>query len=145
MIYSVDMSMGFETQTAVTPGGRVLMIDDEITLLRSYERGLRKLFDVVAAPGGKPALEILERDRSFDVIVCDVMMPQINGAGVFAYIEAEAPELVPRVIFCTGGPVRPELASWLAATTNVQLAKPVDLHLLRSTIARVRDENTVIG
>lgn len=123
------------------------MIDDEVVLLRSYDRSLRKLFDVVTVKGGEEAIELLERDRDFDVIVCDLSMPRVNGAGVYAYLEKSAPELLPRLIFCSGGPhvQSVELSKWLDRIDNLRLLKPVELKVLRATIAQVRDDNAVIG
>ncbi|MEQ8277350.1 MAG: response regulator [Deltaproteobacteria bacterium] len=141
------MERPFGSQSSVTPGGRVLIIDDELALLRSYKRTLRRLFDVVLVSDPREAIELIEKDRAFDVIVCDVRMPHMNGAAVYAAVAKIAPELLERIIFCSGGPGsnNDTVIEWLTTIDNVQLLKPVSIEALRATIASVRDAHTLIG
>ncbi|MEQ9503881.1 MAG: response regulator [Deltaproteobacteria bacterium] len=134
------------SHSSVTPGGRVLIIDDELPLLRSYKRTLKRLFDVVLVSDPREAIELIQQDKNFDVIVCDVAMPYLNGAAVYAALAKLAPELLDRIIFCSGGPGNNyEVTEWLTTIDNVQLLKPVSIEALRSTIASVRDANALIG
>lgn len=147
-IFEMELK-GFEQgragNQAVTPGGRVLVIDDEPALLRSYQRILQKYFEVVLVEDGREAVNLLQTDRNFDVIVCDLSMPHLNGAGVYEAVKENAPELLDRIVFCTGGAVTHDLRRWLSRLDNLALEKPVDMHALRATIARVRDDNALIG
>ncbi len=146
MIYSHSMERPFGSHSSVTPGGRVLIIDDELPLLRSYQRTLKRLFDVVLVSDPREAIELIEQDKNFDVIVCDVAMPYLNGAAVYAALAKIAPELLDRIIFCSGGPGNnQEVTEWLTTIDNVQLLKPVSIESLRATIASVRDANVLIG
>ena len=112
---------------------RVLVIDDEEALLRTYKRSLRGL-DVETASGGAAALAILAADRSFDVILCDLMMPDVDGLAVHAYLAANAPALAERVVFCSGGVFTARAQAFLDRIPNRVLEKPVAASELRSAI-----------
>jgi len=58
---------------------------------------------VVPALGGIHALEILAADQKFDIVFCDLMMPEISGMEVYEKVVAEYPELAERFVFMTGG------------------------------------------
>ncbi len=104
---------------------RLLIIDDEKTLLKVYKRLLGRRHEVVAVASGKAALEHLERDSAFDVVLCDLMMPDIDGVGVFEGLSKLAPALKKRTIFCTGGIFSPRARTFLESVPNVVLKKPV--------------------
>lgn len=62
--------------------GRVLVVDDDPAIRRALERGLRLAgFSVSLADGGRPALDRV-RERSADVVVLDISMPDIDGIEV---------------------------------------------------------------
>jgi len=81
----------------------VLLIDDDPLLLRTYQRLLGVASDVVCAAGGRAAIEILDSDRRFDMILCDLSMPDIDGVGVYDWLSATHPDLLAVFIVCTGG------------------------------------------
>ncbi len=82
---------------------RVLLIDDDHMVRRSLRRSLSAWHDVVEAGGGSEALEVLAGDAEFDVILCDLMMPEVDGAGVMEWLETERPTMVARMVFISGG------------------------------------------
>ena len=69
------------------PKGRpsILIIDDDLSLLHMLEIGLQQDYDVVSAFSSKKALEVF-REGDFDVVITDVMMPQVSG---FEILESE--------------------------------------------------------
>lgn len=87
--------------------GRILVVDDEMMLLKAYKRSLGRRHDVVLAHGGEEALAILAEDDAFDVIICDLMMPGIDGIRVFHSTVERTPGLRSRFIFCSGGAFTP--------------------------------------
>jgi CheY-like chemotaxis protein len=112
---------------------RVLVIDDEEALVRTYRRCLRGL-DVVTAVGGKAALDVLEHDVDFDAVLCDLMMPSVDGPMVHEHIQRVAPHLDGRILFCSGGAFTPRARAFLERVPNVVLDKPVSSSQLRAAI-----------
>jgi signal transduction histidine kinase/DNA-binding response OmpR family regulator len=82
---------------------RILAVDDEALLLKAYRRMLSDIHEVVTALGGHEALRTLEREGPFDVILCDLQMPEMSGMDLHAAVQARFPELADRFIFVTGG------------------------------------------
>jgi len=70
---------------------RILIVDDEPQIRNMLRDWLtRSGFDVVDAPDGKQAIEILRRE-SFDVVVADILMPEKDGLEVIMYLQRESP------------------------------------------------------
>jgi two-component system, cell cycle sensor histidine kinase and response regulator CckA len=115
---------------------RVLVVDDEELVVRAYGRFLKD-HDVVTAIGGKAALEVLSRDRDFDAILCDLMMPGVDGPMIYAHISEAAPQLVPRVLFCSGGAFTLRARAFLDSIPNVVLDKPITPKQLRAALAKL--------
>jgi signal transduction histidine kinase len=126
-----------ETAAAVELGPRLrlLFIDDEARVAQGLERALAARHDVVIAGGAREALKVLERDDRFDVIVCDLMMPEVTGMDLYAELERSRPELVRRVVFMTGGALTARAREFLGRVPNPRLEKPFDLERLRAIIA----------
>jgi PAS domain S-box-containing protein len=116
--------------------GRLLIIDDDALVLRGLGRMLSRDHDVVMANGGDEGLEILARDRAFDVILCDLMMPTTDGPEVYATLRERAPELLPRMVFCSGGAFTPRARAFLGSVSNELLGKPMRRAELLEVIGR---------
>jgi len=73
--------------------GRVLIIDDEIAVLRLYANSLAAAgFEVAKTSGGKQALQRIEGSE-FDVILSDISMPGIDGLTLLRQMRARFPDL----------------------------------------------------
>ena len=94
---------------------------------------LTKHHDIESVGSGPEALLALEVS-SFDVIVCDVMMKEMNGCELYRRIAAEHPGNERRVVFITGGTVTRDVDNFLASTPNRLVAKPFTLETILSTI-----------
>ncbi len=103
---------------------RVLLVDDEVHILTGYKRVLSKTWDVVTVAGGQDTLDLLEEDQNYDLIVCDVMMPMVDGPAVLAAISEKYPELVPKFVFCTGA-FTAQYQGVLESNTVPVLYKPI--------------------
>jgi CheY-like chemotaxis protein len=108
----------------MTRHGRVMLIDDEVALVDILTRLLSPDHDVVGFTDAREALARLASDRDFDVIVCDLMMPQLSSSDFFAELHTTAPELVDRVVFMTGGAFTSAAQQFLASVSNPRLQKP---------------------
>jgi two-component system NtrC family sensor kinase len=87
---------------ADTTRARILIVDDEPSYLDALTRALQPHYDVLAAPSGERALEIVSREQKPDLILLDIMMPDIDGYDVLARLcEDPTTHNIP-VIFVTG-------------------------------------------
>ena len=118
---------------------RILLIDDEPMLLRAYRRLLSPPHEVVTADGGEAALQILAEDSAFDVILCDLMMPKVDGPMFFQELERRFPKLPTRVVFCSGGAFTARAKEFIAAVGNTFLEKPTSAAALHRAIAEVME------
>ncbi|MEM6959097.1 MAG: ATP-binding protein [Myxococcota bacterium] len=114
---------------------RVLVIDDEPLIGRAMVRALRG-HAVQTVTNGDDALEQLKRE-SFDVVFCDVMMPDRSGIQVYESIVAERPHYRERFVFMTGGAFTADTHEYLKATDRLVIDKPFDLRELRRIVVRV--------
>ena len=92
---------------------RILAVDDEPLLLKAYRRMLADVHEVVTALGGRDALLVLQKDPGFDVILCDLQMPEMSGMELHAKVKARHPALAERFVFATGGAFSSEAKRFL--------------------------------
>lgn len=114
--------------------GRVLIIDDEESLVQAIRRYLSPEHDVDGVTSARVAIEMLATGTHYDAIVCDLMMPQITGMDVHAAVMKLDPGAADRIVFMTGGAFIETARAFLDRSPNVRLEKPFDLKTLRSVI-----------
>jgi two-component system cell cycle sensor histidine kinase/response regulator CckA len=91
---------------SVQPAGRtVLVVDDEEVVRLLLTRALSEAgYRVVQAINGTDAVNMLEREaEGVDLVVCDLVMPVMNGRDLARWVQAHRPELP--VLFISGYPV----------------------------------------
>jgi CheY-like chemotaxis protein/two-component sensor histidine kinase len=94
----------FRADAAAPDGGRgrVLVIDDEESVVSAVERLLSDSHDVTGADSARTALERLGRGESFDLILCDLRMPDMSGIELARRMDERYPHLRGRLAFMTG-------------------------------------------
>jgi signal transduction histidine kinase len=113
----------------------LLVIDDEVPLTTVFHRALSNDFAVTVANSGRTALDLLAaRAQPFDLILCDLMMPEVSGQDVYTEAVRARPELAPRFVFITGGAFTARGKQFLASTGAPVLQKPFDLRTLRKVL-----------
>jgi two-component system, cell cycle sensor histidine kinase and response regulator CckA len=117
--------------------GRVLIIDDEGGIRKVMARVLGSDHDVVMAASGQAACAILEHDQGFDVILCDLMMPEVSGVDVHQWLAKTHPTVAERVVFLSGGAFMPKAASYIASISNRRLDKPFASAELKQLVAEL--------
>jgi two-component system NtrC family sensor kinase len=114
--------------------GRVLVIDDDEMVSDTTAHILAGDHDVVISSRAGDALRAVEGGEPFDVILCDLMMPQMTGMYFFAALTKLNPVAARTVVFMTGGAFTAHASAFLAATRNRYLEKPFDLAKLRALV-----------
>lgn len=103
----------------------VLVVDDEASVCRAIQRMLRGRYRVTTTTSAREALQWLEKGLSVDVIICDVMMPDLTGREFYDRVRTHDPKLADAVVMMSGGAFG-DLKAWLEALPNVRLQKPFD-------------------
>jgi len=116
---------------------KILLIEDEAVVARLLQRVLSREHDVDIAEDGARALELLTGDGDYAVILCDVMMPRLNGMELFERVLHVKPWLAPRFVFTTGGATRADVEAFLDSVPNEKLYKPFSLPDVRLLVSKM--------
>lgn len=123
-------------QARVAPGrGRVLLVDDDPMVRTALTRALGRRHHIESVASGREALARIEDEPHWDVIVCDLMMPDTTGRQLHEHLRQHHPELARRLIFVTGGAFTASDQAFLDSVPNPVLDKPFRLGVLRDLIA----------
>jgi CheY-like chemotaxis protein len=114
--------------------GRILVIDDEPMVAKTVQRALSAEHEVVAISSASEALERIRAGERFDVILCDLMMPQMTGMDLHGALLRVEREQAKRMIFLSGGAFTPRARAFLDTTSNQRIEKPFDVRHLRALI-----------
>lgn len=111
---------------------RVLVIDDEKGLRDMLSYTLRRMkYEVVVAEDGEKGVEAA-RAAEFDVVICDIMMPGMDGVAVLEILKKESPRV--EVVMVTGYPTIDTSNRCTQLGAFAYLAKPYDLMALLAVI-----------
>jgi CheY-like chemotaxis protein len=103
---------------------KILLIDDETSFVRGLARLLhRDGYIVHTAENGQQALAQLRTQR-YDVILCDLRMPALDGPTLYTIVQQQLPALCQRMIFVTGDTLSVESSAFLAQCGQPCLYKP---------------------
>jgi signal transduction histidine kinase len=117
------------------PRTRMLVVDDEPAIGRALQRTLRDHLDVVALSSAKEALARIGAGERFEVILCDVMMPEVTGMALHQELTKIAPDQAERMIFVTGGAFTAAAREFLDLVPNPRIDKPVEATNLLAIVA----------
>jgi PAS domain S-box-containing protein len=115
---------------------RILVIDDEPLTVAMAKAALHPAHDVVGETDPAVGLGRILEDASFDVILCDLMMPGITGMDIYESVARERPGVEQRIVFLTGGPYTQRAKAFLESISNRRVMKPVSAESLESLVAR---------
>lgn len=119
---------------------RVLIVDDEPFVARALSRTLAE-HSVVSVQSAKEALALLA-SQPFDVVFCDLMMPNMTGMDLFEAVRTQSPGLEQSFIFMTGGAFTPRARDFIGRVENPRLEKPFDPHLVRRLTASALERSS---
>ena len=130
---------GGESAAPAMPRRRVLVVDDDRGVCEALQAALAFEHDVVLAQSSQQALELIDDGDRFDLILCDVHMPEVSGIGLYQQLRNASPELAGRVIFMTAGTFTQRGRDFLAAVERPLLEKPLDLSAVRALLLDAPD------
>ena len=116
---------------------RILVVDDEPLLLRALTRSLGRQYNITALVSAKEALRRCVSGESWDGIVSDITMPEMNGFEFCRRLRAARPDLAERIVFITGGCVSPRDHEVLERCDIPIIFKPIDMEELLALLSRM--------
>jgi DNA-binding NtrC family response regulator len=108
---------------------KLLIVEDNEVILNLFSKFfMKKNYNVLTAVDGLDGLKLLESEKDgFDLIITDIVMPQVSGVGLISIVKKKYPDIP--VIAITGFGKQPEMLA-AEAHADLVLEKPVDLHKL---------------
>jgi PAS domain S-box-containing protein len=114
--------------------GRILVIDDDPMVAAAVRRTLSPDHEVVTTTRTEEALELLRRGERYEVILCDVMMPNMTGVDFWQELDRFAPEETKKIVFLTGGAFATQARQFLDSVPNLHIDKPFVPDQLRAIV-----------
>jgi CheY-like chemotaxis protein len=133
--YDSEVEVSLKKRESAPPRGelRILVVDDEPSIHKALERGLRDVGFVQSVKSGRGAMELLEGGAMFDVVLCDVIMPDGTGIELADWMARHRPRLKRRLILMTGmGEAQTD-----SHPDVMTVGKPFDLPALRELVCNV--------
>jgi len=109
-------------------------VDDEPMVATVLRRILMIDHDVTSASNGREAMDRFEKGERFDVVLCDIMMPVMNGMGLHAELSKALPEQADRIVFISGGAFTPAAKAFLDRVPNPRVEKPFEAPNIRALV-----------
>jgi CheY-like chemotaxis protein len=95
---------------------------------------LAKEGEVIATPSARQALDRVEAGDRFELVLCDLMLPEMDAPALHEAIQKIDPAQADRMVFMTGGVFTMRVRDFLARVPNPRLSKPFDVDALLSLV-----------
>ena len=116
---------------------RILVIDDERAVRELISDALKiEGHDVHTAENGREGLELIGRNR-FDLIFCDLRMPEMDGQALYEEIQRDHPQALKRIVFVTAQANSADYGPFLRTTGIPVIEKPFTLSQLRQAVTKM--------
>jgi signal transduction histidine kinase len=122
---------------AIAQRARVVVVDDELAIGRALARSLGRHHDVVFLTSSKEALALLATGERFDVILSDLMMPEVTGMDLYEELSRAAPDQAKRMVFVTGGACTERAREFLERVPNARVEKPFEVRSILAIVAGI--------
>jgi len=130
--------MSILLECKVGQGKRALIVDDEPTVGHVMSRVLEHMgYEVDCVLDGQQAMH-MAKEAHYSTVICDILMPGLNGMALYETWQEECPELVERTIFVTGDCLGFEVNEFLARTGARCIFKPFKLDDLARLVAELQ-------
>jgi PAS domain S-box-containing protein len=118
------------------PRSRILVVDDEPLVCGALRRTLDREHEVVVVGSARAALARISAGESFDLVLADLLMPEMTGMDLYRAVLRDQPAIAARMVFLTGGAFTPVAREFLDTEPVEWIEKPFELSALRAVLAR---------
>lgn len=120
------------SEVAVTAQKRILVTDDDPAILRLVTAVLRRAnYEVDTAAGGRDALEKIDLTQ-YDVVVLDLMMPEVSGFDVLARLQVRGPQR--KFVIIMSAASHDVVANAVSKNVFAALRKPFEIDKMLATV-----------
>jgi len=131
--HSRDMIAGLYNKDTMIHGKKVLLVDDDMRNVFALGKVLKERgMEVTKAENGKMALEMLKADPEMDMVLMDIMMPEMDGYECMQKIRAQKHFKDLPIIALTAKAMKEDRQKCIEAGANDYITKPVDVERLLS-------------
>ncbi|HVS92863.1 MAG TPA: HAMP domain-containing protein [Mucilaginibacter sp.] len=124
---------GVRPNTDVLDGKKVLVVDDDVRNLFALTAVFeRSKIEVITAESGREALEILNKDKNIDIVLMDIMMPEMDGYETIQIIRKEPRNKTLPIIAVTAKAMIGDRQKCIASGASDYITKPVKTDQLLS-------------
>ncbi len=129
---SSEAKIAAEAPAKLSGRARILVVDDEPVIAATMRRAL-EAHDMYVVTSGRDALELC-RAMEFDLVLCDLMMPDLTGMDLYEELQRDEGGLEKRIIFMTGGAFTERARRFLGTVPWVE--KPFDADEIQAVVGR---------
>jgi len=131
-----DLKKSYQAKSGTSSKGRILIVDDDRSLLRLVSRALSLSgYEVRTAEDSEETLEMLSTMRAFDVALIDFELPGKNGAELIELFKSKSPSTV--LIGITANFTKERTAEFIHHGALTVLGKPLDLKALSQVMKKL--------
>ncbi|MCG8393499.1 MAG: response regulator [Pseudomonadales bacterium] len=114
---------------------KLLLVDDDMRNIYALSAQLEELgFNITIANNGREALDVLEDDPEMDIVLMDIMMPEMDGYEAMAHIREQARFKKLPILALTAKAMKDDRAKCIQAGANDYCSKPIDMAKLTSLL-----------
>jgi PAS domain S-box-containing protein len=118
---------------------RLLLVDDERNVRDVLQALLKRRYEVAAAASVAEARERLTESGDWQLILCDLMMPEATGMDLYDWVSQERPALASRMVFMTGGAFTTRARELLERLPDRWIEKPFEFDQLTALLDRLTE------
>ena len=117
----------------VLPGKKVLLVDDDVRNLFALTTALERYgLDVISAESGQEAIDILNNNKNIDIVLMDIMMPEMDGYETMKRIRKDQKHKDLTIIAVTAKAMKGDRQRCIESGASDYMTKPVNVEQLSS-------------
>jgi YesN/AraC family two-component response regulator len=113
----------------------ILIVDDERVICEGFERLLSAEYKIYKTYNGEEALEKIRRNRDISIVICDIMMPVMDGIEMIEKVRSENTDII--IIVISGSFLDENVNYAIEKYADIHFIKPIDISQLELTLKNV--------